>query len=90
MVIHDGSNLGILPVQTALGIAKAKGLDLVEVSPDARPPVCRIMDYGKFKYEKSKKKTPRFRKHINIGLRYSCPEILFLTCFSVRCMNDYS
>ena len=56
MVVHDGSNLGVLPVKAALNIARKKGLDLVEVSPDARPPVCRIMDYGKFKYEKSKKK----------------------------------
>jgi translation initiation factor IF-3 len=51
----DGSQLGVIPVREALAMAQAKGLDLVEVSPTARPPVCRIMDYGKFKYEQSRK-----------------------------------
>ena len=49
----DGSQLGVLPVREALTLAQSKGLDLVEVSPTARPPVCRIMDYGKFKYEQN-------------------------------------
>jgi len=51
----DGSQAGVLPVREALAMAQAKGLDLVEVSPTARPPVCRIMDYGKFKYEQNRK-----------------------------------
>jgi translation initiation factor IF-3 len=51
----DGSQVGVLPVREALSMAQAKGLDLVEVSPTARPPVCRIMDFGKFKYEQSRK-----------------------------------
>ena len=49
----DGSQLGVLPVREALTLAQSKGLDLVEVSPTARPPVCRIMDFGKFKYEQN-------------------------------------
>ena len=49
----DGSQIGVLPVREALTMAQSKGLDLVEVSPTARPPVCRIMDYGKFKYEQN-------------------------------------
>ncbi|MDR9501708.1 MAG: translation initiation factor IF-3 [Desulfurivibrionaceae bacterium] len=51
----DGESLGIMPTRQAISIAEAEGLDLVEVSPTAKPPVCRIMDYGKFRYEKSKK-----------------------------------
>src|SRR5712692_9913622 len=50
----DGVQLGILPIQEALEAAKSLALDLVEVAPDARPPVCRIMDYGKYRYEQSK------------------------------------
>src|SRR5881296_2878988 len=49
----DGQQVGVLPVREALALAQSKGPDLVEVSPTARPPVCRIMDYGKFKYEQN-------------------------------------
>ena len=53
----DGQQLGVLPTQEALEKARDEGLDLVEVAPNERPPVCRIMDYGKYKYEKKKKKS---------------------------------
>ena len=52
----DGKNYGIMAPREAMRIAKDAGLDLIEVSPTARPPVCRILDYGKFLYEESKKK----------------------------------
>ncbi len=55
VVDEDGTQLGTLDTIEALRIAEEKGLDLVEVASNARPPVCRIMDYGKFKYEASKK-----------------------------------
>jgi translation initiation factor IF-3 len=55
VVSDDGSQLGILPTQEAIEFANDKGLDLVEVAPNADPPVCRIMDYGKYKYKTSKK-----------------------------------
>ena len=55
VVDEEGTQLGILDTSEALQIAEDKGLDLVEVAPAARPPVCRIMDYGKYKYEQSKK-----------------------------------
>jgi translation initiation factor IF-3 len=55
VVDEEGEQLGILDRNEALDIARERGLDLVEVAPNARPPVCRIMDYGKFKYEESKK-----------------------------------
>ena len=51
----DGSQLGIIPTDEAMGIARDAGLDLVEVAPNEKPPVCRIMDFGKFKYQQKKK-----------------------------------
>jgi len=58
----DGEQIGIMPVSEALRIAEDQTLDLVEVSPDANPPVCKIMDHGKFKYEQTKKKQEAKRK----------------------------
>ena len=55
-LIYEGDQLGIMTPQQAQRIADDKGLDLVEISPRAVPPVCRIMDYGKYKFEESKKK----------------------------------
>lgn len=55
-VINDaGEQLGILPIDEALRAAAEAGLDLVEVAPEATPPVCRVMDFGRFKYQQSKK-----------------------------------
>jgi len=51
----QGEQLGVLPLHEALRLVEAQGLDLVEVAPDAQPPVCRMMDYGKFRYEQKKK-----------------------------------
>jgi len=58
----EGEQLGIVSLAEALGKAEAAELDLVEIAPMAKPPVCRIMDYGKFKYEDAKKKK-QARKH---------------------------
>jgi len=55
LIAEDGEQLGIVPIKEALDRARAAGLDVVEVAPNSRPPVCRIMDYGKFKYELAKK-----------------------------------
>ncbi len=55
LIGSDGEQIGILPTNEALERAREQGLDLVEVAPDSRPPVCRIMDFGKYKYELSKK-----------------------------------
>src|SRR3989442_13670633 len=52
---QDGAQLGIMSPDQALGIAQEVGLDLVEVSPDAVPPVCRVLDYGKYRYQLNKK-----------------------------------
>lgn len=58
----DGNQLGVLPLREALRIAEERQLDLVEVAPQAKPPVCRIMDYGKFRYEQSKKEKEAKKK----------------------------
>jgi translation initiation factor IF-3 len=52
---QEGAQLGVLAIQEALRIAEEQGLDLVEVAPEAKPPVCRIMDYGKYRYQQSKR-----------------------------------
>lgn len=62
MVLKDEQNLGILSLDAAKKIAYEAGLDLVEISPYARPPVCRIMDYGKFKYDQSIKEKEQKKK----------------------------
>ncbi|PYO39541.1 MAG: translation initiation factor IF-3 [Gemmatimonadetes bacterium] len=54
VIANDGEQLGVLPIDEALAAAQARGLDLVEVAPLARPPVVKIMDYGKFKFEQAK------------------------------------
>ena len=51
----DGGNLGAMPLNKAIEIAKGEGLDLIEISPNANPPVCKIMDMGKYKYDLQKK-----------------------------------
>ena len=51
----DGGNLGAMPLNKAIDLAKQEGLDLIEISPNANPPVCKIMDMGKFKYDAQKK-----------------------------------
>ena len=58
----EGTQLGIITLDEALSIADERGLDLVEVSPNAAPPVCRIMDYGKFKYQASKRLAEQKKK----------------------------
>ncbi len=55
MISAEGGQLGIIPTEEALGLAREAGLDLVEVAPNEKPPVCRIMDFGKFKYQQKKK-----------------------------------
>jgi len=61
LVGHDGKQLGILPLKEALRIAEEQDLDLVEVAPAARPPVCKIMDYGKYRYQMNKKHSSKHK-----------------------------
>jgi translation initiation factor IF-3 len=70
VVTDDGKMLGIMSPQEAMKIAKGEGLDLVEISPHAKPPVCKIIEYGKYKYEQSKKSsTPKKTKFKEIKFR---------------------
>jgi translation initiation factor IF-3 len=62
LINEDGEQLGVVPTDQALARAKDKGLDLVEVSAESRPPVCKIMDFGKFKYEMKVKKREAAKK----------------------------
>lgn len=55
LIINDGEQLGIVPIQKAQDIAVEKGMDLVKIAPQAKPPVCKIMDYGKFRFEQAKR-----------------------------------
>ena len=66
---EDGEQFGILTVNEALALAAEKSLDLVEISPNATPPVCKIMDYGKFKYEKIKKEKENKKKQKNVVIK---------------------
>ncbi|MCP4689201.1 MAG: translation initiation factor IF-3 [Desulfobacterales bacterium] len=65
----DGEQIGILTKEKALGKAVDFGLDLVEVSPNAKPPVCKIMDYGRYKYEQTKKKQEAKKKQSSFQLK---------------------
>ena len=69
MIGDDGEQIGVLAVREALTLAQSKGLDLVEVSPTARPPVCRIMDYGKFKYEQNRRARKAKKKQHQMQLK---------------------
>jgi len=64
-----GEQIGILPIERAMEIAEEQGLDLVEVAPMARPPVCRIMDYGKFKYEEQRQAREARKKQHHVQLK---------------------
>jgi len=63
VIDDDGSQLGIMSPRDALAIARERGIDLIEVAPQAQPPVCKIMDYGKYKYEQAKKEKESAKKH---------------------------
>ena len=65
MIDETGTQLGIMPPPAALAIAKQKGLDLVEISPTAVPPVCRIMDFGQYQYQEQKR-ARQAKKHQKI------------------------
>lgn len=62
VIDEEGKQLGVLDIHKALEVAQQKGLDLIEVAPLATPPVCRIMDYGKYKYEQSKRDREAHKK----------------------------
>lgn len=66
---EDGEQLGVMETREAIRAAREKGLDLVEVAPQAEPPVCRIIDYGKFQYEAKKKANEAKKKQVVITVK---------------------
>ncbi|HEY1360439.1 MAG TPA: translation initiation factor IF-3 [Thermoleophilaceae bacterium] len=68
LIGDDGNQVGVLKTQDALAYAQQRDLDLVEVAPDARPPVCRVLDYSKYKYEQEQKAKAarRHQKQVNV------------------------
>ena len=69
VIDEENEQLGVLETADALALAVRKGLDLVEIAPNQRPPVCRIMDYGKFKYEEKKKEQASRRKQHQVQVK---------------------
>jgi len=69
VIDNEGEQLGIMETEKALALAEERGLDLVEVSPTARPPVCRIVDYGKYKYEANKKQRQSKKKQHTVQVK---------------------
>ena len=69
VITSDGQNLGILNTNEAISKANDEGLDLIEIAPNAKPPVCKIMDMGKFKYDQQKKANKAKKKQKKIELK---------------------
>ncbi|WND04157.1 translation initiation factor IF-3 [Temperatibacter marinus] len=65
----DGDNVGVVDIRKAMDMARDAGLDLVEVSPNVSPPVCKILDYGKFKYEQQKKASAARKKQKTVEVK---------------------
>ena len=69
VISSDGKNLGTLATQEAINVAKQEGLDLIEISPNANPPICKIIDVGKYKYDLQKKANKAKKKQKIINLK---------------------
>ncbi len=69
LIDETGEQIGILPTDEARAMAVEQGLDLVEVAPNSRPPVCRIMDYGKYKYEQARKNREAKKKQHTVTVK---------------------
>ena len=69
VIDDDGQMLGVLSLREAVQVAKDRNLDLIEISPGAKPPVCKLIDYGKFKYQKKKKQQESKKNQINVQIK---------------------
>jgi len=69
LIDQEGNQRGVMATREALALAKSLDLDLVEIAPTAQPPVCRIMDYGKFKFDEAQKAKESRRKTLNVGVK---------------------
>ena len=69
LITHEGENIGVVPIGEAINRAQEVGLDLIEIAPNVKPPVCKIIDYGKYKYELQKKASQAKKKQKIINLK---------------------
>lgn len=69
LVAEDGEQIGVVPIARALEMADEASLDLVEISPNAEPPVCRLMDYGKFRFDQQKKQQSARKKQKQVQVK---------------------
>jgi translation initiation factor IF-3 len=69
LIDENGAQLGVLPTVQAMNLARERGLDLVEISPNVRPPVCKLMDYSKYKYQQQKAAKEAKKKQNNVELK---------------------
>lgn len=69
VISETGKQLGVMPVKDALSLAREQEIDLVEVAPTAKPPVCRLLDFGKFKYELQKKEREAHKRQAVVAIR---------------------
>ena len=69
LIDQEGNQRGVMATRDALALARSLDLDLVEIAPTAQPPVCRIMDYGKFKFDEAQKAKESRRKTLNVGVK---------------------
>lgn len=95
LIAEDGEALGIMPFNEALKIAEERDLDLVEISPNANPKVCKIMNYGKYKYEQIKREKEAKQKQkvaeiktIRVGLNISEHDITYRAKQVIEFLND--
>lgn len=80
---QDGEQLGVMAPEKARVIAEERGLDLVEIAPNATPPVCRIMDYGKFKFQEAKREHAARAKRKTLWLKKSNSDLAPMTTISI-------
>ena len=69
VITDEGEKLGVIDIDTAMALAAEKGMDLVEVSPNAKPPVCKILDYGKLKYQEQKKASEARKRQKTVDVK---------------------
>ncbi len=77
LIGQDGEQLGVMPITEAMKLAREAELDLVKIAPTAKPPVCKIIDYGKYRYEQARKEKEAKKKQKTIEIKECvCPRIL--------------
>jgi len=90
LIAEDGEQLGVMPTQAALDIAYEKDLDLVKISPGAKPPVCKVMDYGKYKFEQSKReKEAKRNQHVVEIKEIRMSPVIDTNDFNVKLRNGH-